>query len=99
MEMNTELREGLVLAVWVPSTFWDDHSERCPCDGDPDSEMAWEVRRAGKRVLINGTPDQIEVLRSDAEFYADGNVDECTRLVRSAAATIRAIAKATSRSA
>lgn len=82
------------LRLWVPAKFWEDHSERCPCD-DPETEMATEVREGGNRVLIEGTPKQIETLRSDAEFYAAGNVDDCAALVRSARATLAAIAAAT----
>lgn len=82
--------------IWVPATFWDDHSERCPCDGDPEIDMAREVRRSGRRVLIEGNPVQIEVLRSDADFYCDpAGPDECPpNIKRSAAATLRAIAAA-----
>ena len=76
----------------VPAKFWDDHCDRCPCDGDPSIAMAQEVSRSGNRVTITGTPSQIEVLRSDAAFYADGNVDDCASLVRSAAATLKALA-------
>ena len=76
----------------VPAKFWDDHCDRCPCDGDPEVAMAQEVSRAGHRVLIKGTDSQIEVLRSDAAFYAQGNVDDCASLCRSAAATVRALA-------
>ena len=82
------------LRLWVPASFWNDHSERCPCD-DPESEMATEVREAGRRVLIEATPKQLEILRSDAAFYAEGNVDDCAALVRSAKATLAAIAAAT----
>jgi len=80
--------------IWVPSTFWDDHYDRSPCDGDPATDMAQEVRRSGNRVLIEGNKQQIECLRSDAAFYCDRNgPDECPpRLKRSAAATLRALA-------
>jgi hypothetical protein len=83
--------------IYVPALFWDDHSERCPCDGDPDFAMASEVRRAGKRVLIEGNAAQIECLRSDAAFYADpSGPDECPRnIINSARATLAAIAKVT----
>lgn len=83
--------------VYVPAMFWDDHCDRCPCDGDPDLVMAKEVRRSGSRVLIEGTPEQLEVLRSDAAFYADRwGPDECPPgLKRSAAATLKALQKST----
>lgn len=60
----------------IPTLFWDDHRDRCPVDGDPETareRMATEIRRGvyGRVVLIEGTPEQIEVLRSDAAFYAD----------------------------
>jgi hypothetical protein len=78
---------------WVPSTFWDDHFDRSPCDGDPAVDMAQEVKRSGNRVLIKGNTQQIECLRSDAAFYCDRNgPDECPPgLKRSAAATLRAL--------
>lgn len=79
---------------WVPAKFWDDHCDRMPCDGDPETEMANEVRRSGSRVLIEGNDAQINCLRSDAEFYCDKlGPDQCpSGLKRSAAATIRALA-------
>lgn len=76
----------------VPAYFWEDHSERCPCD-DP-ADMATEIREAGGRMLIEATPRQLATLRSDAAFYAEGNVDGCPALVRSARATLAAIAAA-----
>jgi hypothetical protein len=83
------------LQLWVPAYFWSDHADRCPCD-DPETDMATEVREAGRRVLIEATPKQLEVLRSDAAFYCDRDgPDECPPgLVRSARATLAAIAKA-----
>jgi hypothetical protein len=79
----------------VPAKFWDDHCDRCPCDGDPEVAMAQEVSRAGHRVLIKGTDSQIEVLRSDAAYYCHRwGPDECPPgLKASAAATLRALAK------
>lgn len=74
----------------IPLTFWLDHADRCPCD-DPETGMCTEVRTAGSRALIEGTAAQIEVLRSDAEFYAQGNVDDCPAVVRSAKLTLLAI--------
>jgi hypothetical protein len=46
--------DNLLMFYWVPATFWDDHSERCPCD-NPETDMCEEVRRAGRRVLVSGT--------------------------------------------
>jgi hypothetical protein len=79
----------------VPAYFWDDHSDRCPCDGDPEQAMAREVKRSGSRVTIEGTPAQLECLRSDAAYYCDRDgPDECPAgLKRSAAATLRALAR------
>lgn len=78
---------------WVPEMFWDDHCERCPCDGDPDEAMAREVRRSGRRVLIEGNDAQIECLRSDAKFYSDrwGPDELPPGLKASAKATVRAL--------
>jgi len=80
--------------LYVPAKFWDDHCERCPCDGDPESAMCREVRRSGARVFLHGNAAQIECLRSDAEFYAEGNVDDCGPIVASAKRTLEAIRKA-----
>lgn len=86
--------KSLVLRrFYVPASFWDDHSDRCPCD-DPEADMAQELSRAGRRVLIEGSEKQIETLRADAAFYAGDNVDDCRSLQRSAQATLEAIAKA-----
>lgn len=82
-----------IFQLRVPAKFWDDHSERCPCDGDPEVEIAREVSRSGARVLIEGTANQIEWLRSDAAFYCDpsGPDEAPAALVRSAAATVEAL--------
>lgn len=82
------------LRLWVPSYFWNDHADRCPSD-DGEDGMCIEVRSAGNRTLLAGTPKQIETLRSDAAFYAAGNVDDCPQLIRSAKSTLAAITKAT----
>lgn len=84
------------MQFYVPSTFWDDHADRCPCDGDPEVAMASELARKGARVLIAGSPAQIECLRSDAAYYCDrSGPDECPpQIKRSAKATLDAIAKA-----
>lgn len=76
---------------YVPAMFWDDYSERCPIDNE--SDMAIEIERAGKRVLIQANETQVKCLHGDAVFYAKGNVDDCASLVRSAKATVAAIAK------
>ena len=85
------------LTMMVPASFWLDHCDRCPCDGDPEAAMAREVSTHGSRVMIAGTPAQIEVLRSDAAYYCDRDgPDECPPgLIRSARATLAAIARAT----
>lgn len=82
-----------LLRVVVGARFWDDHCDRCPCDGNPEQAMANEVGRTGSRVTVEGTPAQIENLRSDAAFYSDRwGPDECPlSLKRSAAATVAAI--------
>lgn len=84
---------------WVPAKFWDDHAERCPCDGDPEIEMAKEVRRTRNKVLIEGTDSQIEILRSDADFYADkwGPEQLPPGLKQSAILTIKALAREVSK--
>ena len=93
MLVGSRQRQTLIQFVWVPALFWDDHSERCPAD-EPDKDMATEVRRNARRVLIQGSYHQLETLRSDAAFYADRNVDDCDHLVRSAKRTLDALADA-----
>lgn len=82
----------------VPTSFWADHFDRKPCDGDPDIEVATPVGVCGARTVIEATPVQLATLRADAAFYADASHwddDPGNRwLVRSAQATLRAIAKA-----
>ena len=82
------------MRIWVPMTFWDDHAERSPAD-DVELDMAREVRRAGRKVLIEGTERQIENLWSDAVFYIDefGPDETPSCIKRSAAATVAAIIK------
>jgi len=81
------------MQFWVPATFWDDHTDRCPCNGDPREAMATEVKRSGNRVLIDGNDRQIDCLRRDAAYYADAEgPDECpTNIKRSAVAMLRAL--------
>ena len=79
--------------VWVAAKFWDDHCDRCPSD-DGEEGICHESQRSGRRVLVEGDARQIETLRSDAAFYAEGNVDDCAQLVRSAQATLLAITRA-----
>lgn len=57
----------------VPASYWDDYSERQPVD-EPD-QMAIEVKRYGNRVTISGNEIQLKYLKSDADFYAEGNTD------------------------
>lgn len=58
----------------IPATYWDDYSERSPID-DP-AQMAVEVKRSGNRVTIEANAVQLMYLKSDAEFYAQGNTDD-----------------------
>jgi hypothetical protein len=84
------------ITVWVPANFWSDHEDRCPCNNEA-TDMATEIRKAGRRVLIEGNAKQLETLRSDAEYYCgrDGP-DECPPgLIRSAKATLAAVEAAT----
>tara|TARA_R110000868_G_scaffold249898_4_gene506380 strand:+ start:9701 stop:10135 length:435 start_codon:yes stop_codon:yes gene_type:complete len=78
----------------VPAKFWDDFSDRGPCDGDPETAMPQEVSRSSSRVLIAGTDAQIEWLRSDAKHYSDkwGPDEISSGLKASAASTVKALA-------
>lgn len=88
MRANTAQR----LKVYVPRTFWDDFQDRAPVD--EEAHMPEKLAPFGKRILISANPVQLAALKSDATFYAEGNVDDCVRLVRSARLTLAAIAKA-----
>lgn len=77
----------------VPALFWLDHADRSPCDRP--EQMAEEVCIQSRLALIMANAEQLECLRSDAEFYAGDNVDDCRSIQRSARATLAAIAKAT----
>lgn len=78
----------------VPPKFWDDHRDRMPCDGDATDDMATELSRNCRGVLIEGTHKQIATLRADAEFYAGrwGPDMQPAGLKASARATLRALA-------
>jgi hypothetical protein len=76
----------------VPAFFFLDHEERQPCDRAEQMAILQSVKNEIAVILANA--EQLENLRSDAEFYAQGNVDGCPSLVRSARATLKAIAKA-----
>jgi hypothetical protein len=73
----------------LPAMFVLDHEERRPCDQPEQMAVLQEVRGCVAHVLAN--EQQLENLRGDAEFYAQGNVDDCQSLVRSAKATLAAI--------
>lgn len=57
----------------IPARYWDDFSERAPVDHP--SQMAVEIARAGSRVTVSATAEQMVYLLGDAKFYADGNTD------------------------
>jgi hypothetical protein len=81
----------------IPTSFWADHFDRKPCDGNPALEIATPVAVCGTRTLIEATPAQLATLRADAEFYSDAKHwdDPAHRwLVRGAGGTLRAITKA-----
>lgn len=60
--------------ITIPATYWDDYRERQAVD-EP-SQMAVEVKRAGSRVTIEADATQLRYLKSDADFYAQGNTDD-----------------------
>lgn len=66
--------EGAVIQLVVPAIYWDDYSDRQAVD-EPD-QMAIELHRAGSRVTISVTAVQLNYLREDAKFYAEGNTDD-----------------------
>lgn len=62
-----------MVQLTIPATYWDDYSERSPVD-EP-AQMAVEIKRSGNRVTIEAGWIQLVYLKSDAEFYAQGNTD------------------------
>lgn len=87
-----------MIRIRVPTQFWLDHADRYPSD-EPIGGIARPVspyRCDAARILIEGTPKQIECLRADAAYYADPeSMDELPAgLRRSAARTLEAIRKA-----
>lgn len=68
-----------MVQLTIPATYWDDYSERQAVD-EP-SQMAVEVKRAGSRVTIEADPIQLKYLKSDADFYAEGNTDDAPAAV------------------
>jgi hypothetical protein len=73
----------------VPALFWFDYLERAPVDSE--GQMAEQLAVHGKVVSIIANEEQLTYLRNDAQFYADGNVDDCARIVKSAKATLKAL--------
>lgn len=79
----------------IPGAFFEDHMSRYWGDGvwigyDRDSE-----RWTGRYVHVTMTDEQRDELLGDAEFYAEGGGGfgfEYQGLMRSAAATVRALA-------
>jgi hypothetical protein len=80
----------------VPRIFWEDHAIERSCS--PDAII---IRTTARTVVVDLTDDDLDDLRSDAEYYVDG-VDFCGEreawrsLINSAKATVRAIARQTS---
>jgi hypothetical protein len=77
----------------VPALFWLDHEDRSPCNRPEEMAELQSIQNRVAYILANAV--QLECLRSDAEFYAGDNVDDCKSIQRSARATLAAIAKAT----
>jgi hypothetical protein len=74
--------------IWLPFLFWRDHDERAL----PSGEF---IKLSYNMVRVRVTRKELAEIRSDAEFYAQGNVDmdDGGSMCRSAAATVRAIDK------
>lgn len=76
----------------VPALFWLDHEERQPCDRPEQIAELQSIQ--GRTAFVMANAEQVACLRGDAEFYAQGNVDGCPGLVRSARATLEVLDKA-----
>lgn len=70
--------------VAVPGLFWADHEDRAPLN--PGEQLAEPVGRRGRSVLIRQDDPGLEVLLSDARYYADPeSMDDCPPSVRASA--------------
>jgi hypothetical protein len=67
----------------IPRTYWEDFSDRCPCD-HPD-ELPEEISLSARGAVIEANPAQVACLLGDAKFYAEGNTDDTPRAVISGA--------------
>lgn len=81
--------------VWLPALFWRDHDER-------ELPAGRLIEQRGNRVRVECTAAELAEIRSDAAYYSDRHgpdgMDEeyGPRLKRSAAATVRAVDRASS---
>lgn len=78
----------------VPARYWDDYSERSPVDSP--AQLATEVRRAGSRVTIEANAEQLQYLKGDADFYAQGNTDDTPAAVLRGAKRVAELCRAIS---
>ena len=67
----------------IPRSYWDDFSDRCPCDHE--DEIPVEVSLSARFAVIKANPALIACLLGDAKFYAGGNTDDTPRSVISGA--------------
>ena len=88
------MQEQAATTYRVPTTFWADHEYR------QDGIDVCTVVKHGKRITtIEGTPEQVANLLSDAEYYADPvsarelRADGYGHLINSAQRTIEALKK------
>ena len=80
--------------IRLSPTYWDDYADRCPVDNDA-TDMCHELLRSRTGVLVECDERQLGYLKSDAAFYAEGNVDDAPQIVRAAKSALAAIARAT----
>lgn len=81
-----------MVQLTIPAIYWDDYSERQAVD--ESSQMAIEVKRAANRVTIEADATQLRYLKSDADFYAEGNTDDTTAAVLRGAKRVAALCAA-----
>lgn len=78
-----------MVQLTIPAIYWDDYSERQAVD-EP-SQMAIEVKRVANRVTIEADATQLRYLKSDADFYAEGNTDDTPAAILRGAKRVAAL--------
>lgn len=82
--------------IKVPALFWNDHAYReCESQFAPDRQTI-EIKENSRYIWLSMTPEAIDELYSDADYYATSFIGEDAEGIRgiisSARATVKALA-------